>query len=55
MDDTEILREVLRFCSAALETAERFLDGAAVMILTEIIDIIEGGVSDSHPRTVSDS
>ena len=54
MNDTETLREVLRFSSGALEIAESFYDASAVMILTEIIDIIaERGHSYADVGTVS--
>ena len=51
--DTEILRQVLRFCSVNLEIAERFYDAPSVMLLTQIIEIIERGLDgdvESDPR-----
>lgn len=45
VSDADILREILRYCSGALEIAESFFDASAVMVLTQIIEIIEGGLA----------
>lgn len=55
VSDADILREILRYCSGALEIAESFFDASAVMVLTQIIEIIEGGVTDSDVGPISNS
>lgn len=47
MEDYEVLREVLSYCTGALETAEAFLDAPTVMVLTQIIEIIEEGYANA--------
>ena len=50
--DTEILRQVLRFCSVNLEIAERFYDAPTALVLEQIVAIIEqGGVIDADVET----
>lgn len=54
MTDTEILREVLDYATWALDISAAFHDAATVLALSEIVNIIEGGVADSDVGSISD-